>query len=89
MTFRTLADIGPGQIIGSNAAFCRNDAVPLTSFGGAYQVDDPVPGGYGCRAPNPYTGLCTCPAGFVADGLRVEVDTSQGFIGSAIVTCNK
>jgi hypothetical protein len=86
-TFRVLAD-GPGcgGLIGSSVNLCVPSA-PGPRFGGAFQVDDSVPGGVGCRAANPLTGACTCPSGYGAAGLRVQVDSSRGFIGSAIFQC--
>jgi hypothetical protein len=86
-TFRVLTD-GPGcgGLIGSSVNLCVPSA-PGPRFGGAFQVDDGVAGGVGCRAANPLTGACTCPAGYGAAGLRVQVDSSRGFIGSAIFQC--
>ena len=84
--FRTLVDIAPGQIIGSHVSFCRS-CRPTTTYGGAFQNDDPVPGGAGCRVPNPATGACTCPPNFAGQGLRVEVDGTNSFMGSTIVLC--
>jgi hypothetical protein len=86
VTFRALADSGCG-IIGSSLTWCLANSGPGPRFGGAYQVDDAVPGGVGCRAANPYTGGCACPAGYGASPLRVEVDSSRGFIGSSVFQC--
>ena len=84
--FRTLVRTASG-IIGSNPSLCVASGGARPSFGGAYQVDDAVPGGVGCRAGNPVTGGCSCPAGYSGSPLRVEVDSSAGFIGSAVVLC--
>ncbi|HEY3356468.1 MAG TPA: hypothetical protein VGQ83_24670 [Polyangia bacterium] len=58
-------------------------------FGGAYQVDDAVPGGYGCRKTNPYTGACSCPGGTSAVALRTIVDNGGGRLGSTLYYCGQ
>ncbi len=85
--FRTLTDTTCGGIIGSAIGVCVRTGGARPSFGGAYQVDDNVPGGIGCRAANPVTGGCSCPSGFSPSPLRVEVDSSRGFIGSVVYFC--
>ncbi|MEZ4406427.1 MAG: hypothetical protein R3A52_08130 [Polyangiales bacterium] len=87
--FRTLVDRVDGRsgLIGSRITVCTRSGSPRPGFGGAYQVDDGVPGGVGCRAVNPVTGACSCPGGTSAQALRVEVDSSAGFIGSQIFLC--
>ena len=84
--FRALADTSRG-LIGSNPSLCISSSGARPGFGGAYQVDDAVSGGVGCRAANPVTGGCTCPAGYGTSTLRMEVDSSAGFIGSQVVLC--
>jgi len=76
-----------GRIIGSNPAICVASSGPRPSFGGAFQQDDAVPGGVGCRSRNPLTDACSCPAGYGGSALRVEVDSSAGFIGSVVILC--
>jgi len=64
-----------------------------TSIGGAYQVDDPVPSGVGCRSPNRLTGSCSCPPGFSAQEFRAMApvgfppDGETPFIGSNVFIC--
>jgi hypothetical protein len=84
--FRALADTSRG-LIGSNPSLCIADSGPRPGLGGAFQVDDAVPGGAGCRAANPVTGACSCPGGYNGAPLRVEVDSSSGFIGSQVIVC--
>ena len=86
--FRALADSSRG-IIGSNPAICVRSSGARPAFGGAYQQDDAVPGGVACRAANPVTGGCSCPAGYGANALRLEVDSSAGFIGSQVFVCER
>jgi parallel beta helix pectate lyase-like protein len=83
---RTLTD-SPAGIIGSQIFLCMQSVGSPASFGGAFEFDDPVQGGVGCRAANPLTGDCSCPAGFNAQGQRLQVDTPYGFRGSALYTC--
>jgi parallel beta-helix repeat protein len=83
---RNLTDSGAG-IIGSHMVMCMQVAATPASFGGVFQHDDAVPGSAGCRHSNPFTGACTCPAGFSSQALRVQVDSSAGFIGSHAYTC--
>ncbi|MBL8601309.1 MAG: hypothetical protein JNK72_05245 [Myxococcales bacterium] len=73
--------------VGSQIGLCTANEGPRPSFAGAYQVDDGVPGGLGCRRANPLTNACACPAGFSPRPMRVEVDSSRGFIGSQIFFC--
>lgn len=84
---RTLVDQSTG-VGGSTIHLCvRADQKPAT-FGGAYQLDDPIQkGGRGCRAPNPFVGNCNCPTGFKPQAHRTEVDTAFGVIGSSFFTC--
>jgi hypothetical protein len=90
ITFRTIVDSPscPGALIGAHATYCLNSAA-VSAFGGAYQLDDNVPGNAGCRVANPITQACSCPSGFSASPLRVQVDGSQGLIGSGIFTCGR
>ncbi len=89
IAFRTIVDTPCRTLIGSNITYCALASGPRPTFGGAFQLDDNVPGAAGCRRPNPYTGGCSCPAGFGQSPLRVEVDTARGFIGSAIFLCTR
>lgn len=84
IVLRTLVDTSCGNIIGSSLVLCHAAAAPITTFGGAYQLDDAVAGSLGCRTPNPRTGACTCPAGTSVKLHRVVVD---GPIGSRIGIC--
>lgn len=83
---RTLVDQSAG-IGGSTISLCVKVGRKPTTFGGAYQLDDPVQGGYGCRATNPFIGNCSCPTGFKPQAHRTEVDTTFGAIGSSFFTC--
>jgi len=77
---------GPGILHGGLLYFCYPN--PTQDFLGAFQMDDPVPGGQGCRYPNPLTSGCTCPAGNSDTSLRIIVDTpSGGIIGSNVHFC--
>jgi len=81
---------GCGSIIGSNIGVCVHGSAALDNFGGVYQQDDPVSGGFGCRNKNPRTGGCSCPSGFSANPLRVLADASGGGeIGSAVNFCTR
>ncbi len=82
---RTLVDVAGGGIIGSHIGVCAKPGG--TTFGGAFEKDDGVPGGIGCRTPNPTTGVCSCPAGMSPQIARVQVDATGGFIGSTITFC--
>jgi PEP-CTERM motif len=90
---RTLVDVPGGQFRGSNIYLCTatTRVSSTTVFGGAYQEDDPVPTGYGCRAPNPQTASCSCPSGFNAQPLRVIADSYKrghlDFVGSHFYSC--
>jgi parallel beta-helix repeat protein len=86
LALRTLLD-GANGIGGAQLRVCMRISSTPEAFGGAYQVDDGVPGGIGCRAANPDTGACSCPANFSAQPMRAVVDGSKGFIGSHIYTC--
>lgn len=84
---RALTD-GPAGIIGSVVVICYRQTPSPSAFGGAFQIDDPVPGGMGCRSSNPSTGGCSCPAGFVAQPQRLIADNPVGNIfGSHLYTC--
>jgi hypothetical protein len=87
-TGRVLAPHDSGMI-GSTLALCFQPGVAAPGFFGAFQQDDPVPNGDACRAPNPYTGNCTCAGGTaVASSVRVIVDVAGGGIaGSHITFC--
>lgn len=84
---RTLVDTTCGTRIGSQLVLCLGSSAKTATFGGAFQVDDPVPGGYGCRVANPKTGACSCPPGVRARTHRVIADTDAGPIGSRITVC--
>jgi len=78
---------GSAGIIGSHIGICVKPTAAPKYFGGAYQLDDPVAGGQGCRAGNPLTAGCSCPAGFRPQAHRIQADSSNGFIGSTMYTC--
>ncbi|MBI5548664.1 MAG: hypothetical protein HY901_32685 [Deltaproteobacteria bacterium] len=79
----------PTEILGTRIALCVNTSAPITRFGGAYQVDDTAPSGLTCRAPNPRTGACSCPAG-TSVKLRVRLKAGSGSIdvGSNLHLCS-
>jgi hypothetical protein len=87
IVMRALVDTPCATLIGSTIVMCAQLGAPVTAFGGAFQLDDAVPGGVGCRAANPRTGGCSCPGGTAPRGLRAEVDSVAGFIGSTIYVC--
>lgn len=66
---------------------CWSPTAALSSFGGAYEIDD---GDAGCRVANPANqGTCSCPVGTTMHPIRV-LDTFQdgGWIGANIVICS-
>ncbi len=69
---------------GSTIFLCHAPSVAVTTFGGAYQVDDFAPN---CRVANPRTGDCSCPAGTTNQVHRVMVDGANGLYGSTIHLC--
>jgi hypothetical protein len=83
---RTIVDVPGGGFIGSNVSFCARAGASGT-FGGVYQMDDAVKGGLPCRVSNTLTNACSCPSGMHPQVLRVEVDSSEGFIGSHFFVC--
>lgn len=85
---RVVSD-NPQSIIGTQIGFCVKQTVTPSDFGGAYQMDDQVPNARGCRAANPLTGACSCPAGFIASPTRVIADNGPYLFGSHVFTCNK
>ncbi len=94
MTFRVIVDSPKpnGGFIGSSLTMCVNRVAPTKTFGGAYQLDDDVPGGSACRVKNVVTQDCSCPQGTHPTSYRVEVDSKWatwggGFIGSKIFVC--
>ena len=88
IALRTIVDnSSTGALLGANLTICLNAAAPTTTFGGAYQKDDAVPGGVGCRATNPKTGACSCPAGTTARDYRTVADVPNGKIGTLISLC--
>lgn len=74
VTARSYADSAtcPTQVVLTRLTLCVSTTAPVTSFAGAYQQDDSVPGGLGCRAANPRTSDCTCPTGTTSK-LRVRM----------------
>lgn len=78
-----------GAVIGGSIVMCVHPTAALDEFGGAYEQDDPVSGGVGCRAANPRASGCSCPSGFTARALRTLVDSSAGTIGSQIFVCTR
>jgi len=88
MTFRVMVDSPKGGLSGSNLTMCLNRAAPTNTFGGAYQLDDDVPGGSGCRVKNVATQACSCPTGTRPTSYRVEVESKNGgFTGSKVFVC--
>lgn len=87
--FRIINDSGNNATPhGGVVKICSSGSPAATSeFAGAYQVDDPVSGGHGCRAKNVLTGSCSCPSGSIATPWRVLVDSSAGLRGSNIYAC--
>jgi hypothetical protein len=89
---RTLVetDLCPTTPVMSTWAVCLSTTAPLATFGGAYQQDDPVAGGVGCRTPNPKTGACSCPSDTTARRNRVLVESASGdYIGSNVYLCTR
>lgn len=79
-TFRLLTDqYIPGTASGGNFQMCSTGSAP-NEFSGAYQADDPVPGGLACRVKNQRTGACSCPAGTYDLAYRALADTATGAI---------
>lgn len=90
VALRVLSRTSCSTIIGSSIHVCVHPSAALDNFGGVYEQDDPVPGNLGCRAANPRTGGCSCPAGFSAGNYRSIVDIpSGGQIGSVITVCTR
>ena len=85
---RVVSD-NPQSMIGTKIGICVRQTVTPSDFGGAYQMDDPVPNALACRAANPLTGACSCPSGFVASPIRVIADNGPHLFGSHVYTCNK
>lgn len=80
---------GPGTASGGNVLFCSSGGPAGSSeFLGAYQLDDPVQGGAGCRLANGLTGSCSCPANATVTSIRTLVDSSSGLISSTIGICS-
>jgi hypothetical protein len=85
---------GVGTFHGMQIHSCSSSTLPAGSdFGGIYEKDD-----LDCRTPstclpNPYTGSCTCPAGYTTILLRQLVDTNAtcsnglGYIGTNTGFC--
>lgn len=86
LSLRTLLD-GAAGIGGAHINVCMRITSTPVSFGGGYQIDDPFANGVGCRAANPDTGACSCPANFSAQPWRAVVDGKNGLVGSTIYTC--
>ena len=91
-----LNDCAQGQLRPALLGLCRAGdlaAARAAAFGGAYQLDDAVPDGLGCRSPNPFTDACSCPAGFAELRFRALApfafpsDGSMSPVGSALVLC--
>jgi hypothetical protein len=88
IALRTLVDGScAGDLHGATLTLCLNQAVPTTTFGGAYQKDDAVPGGSGCRVANPKTSACSCPAGTTARDYRTVADSAAGTLGTLLSIC--
>ncbi|MFO0551153.1 MAG: hypothetical protein U0271_22370 [Polyangiaceae bacterium] len=85
IALRTIIRLPCDNAEGGNVLYlCGNKDAPRTSFAGAYQLDDFAPQ---CRAPNPWTGDCSCPAGTVDRAYRAMVDGAQGLYGSTVHLC--
>lgn len=82
---------GANIVTGGNFQVCSVGQTGTTSeFFGAYQTDDPVPGGLTCRVKNGVTGACSCPAGSTDLAYRGLADTSTGsLVGTNIHICTK
>jgi hypothetical protein len=68
------------SLVAAELTFCRaSTTYPQSDWAGAFQQVFPgtpcVPEPDGCIAPNPYTNLCSCPAGATAIQLPVDVPT--------------
>jgi hypothetical protein len=88
IALRTLVDnSSTGALLGANLTVCLNQAAPTTTFAGAYQKDDAVAGGLGCRVANPKTAACSCPAGTTARDYRTVADVPGAKVGSMISLC--
>lgn len=88
ISMRTLVDNASlGTLLGAILTVCLNAAAPTTTFGGAYQKDDAVPGNLGCRAANPKTAACSCPTGTTARDYRTVADVPSGTVGTLISLC--
>ena len=73
-----------GVLITSHIVVCANLSVPVTTFGGVYQVND----GGACRFGNPRTSGCSCPSGTSAHPIRALSWTANGaLLGSNIYVC--
>jgi parallel beta-helix repeat protein len=88
-SFRVINDAGANaKPHGAVIKICSAGSSAATvEFAGAYQVDDPVAAGRGCRVKNALTDSCACPSGSVARPWRVLVDGANGLMGSTINTC--
>jgi hypothetical protein len=87
VAMRAVSDTPCKSLIGTTIVFCWRPSAAPKSFGGAYQLDDAVPGAAGCRAPNPATGGCSCPSAHAPHPLRAIVDLATGLAGSTLVAC--
>jgi hypothetical protein len=87
IALRTLVDGTCGDLHGATLTLCLNQAAPTTTFGGAYQKDDAVSGGSGCRVANPKTSACSCPAGTTARDYRTVADSATGTLGTLLSIC--
>jgi hypothetical protein len=87
--FRTIKDAGSGGSLWGGYAVMCSSGTPLSAseFAGGFQLDDPTPGGVGCRAVNATTGGCSCPGGTVGVPIRALTDSAVGIIGSHIFLC--
>ncbi|MBI5515164.1 MAG: hypothetical protein HY909_15415 [Deltaproteobacteria bacterium] len=86
-----VAEACPGRHAPATLGVClRRGASGPRDFGGAYQVDDPITGGMGCRASNPFTSGCACPSGFRASPFRAMASYTSSTgraIPSTIYVC--
>jgi hypothetical protein len=83
--------VGGNATIMSNATISGNATVNGTirgatyGYGGMYSTSSC----YGCRSANPFTGDCSCPAGFTAQWLQQFPENACGWYTGNMYVCNK
>jgi hypothetical protein len=80
---RSIADGVGGVFVNTSIYMCMKPTATPATFGGAYQRDD----NNFCRAANPYTSACSCPANFSPQAHRINVRNGSTIGGSNIYTC--